>query len=63
MTKKKVTRREKAYKRNHYHLDDIITKWCIDNRTYPSKGGIEEQPLPVGYNSNSFKSSMEEDVE
>ena len=25
------------YKQCGYHPDDIITKWAVDNRTYPSK--------------------------
>lgn len=42
------------YKDCHYSADDIITKWCVDNRTYPSKYEMEEAKLPQGYSLQTF---------
>lgn len=46
------------YKNCHYSADDIITKWCVDNRTYSSNHEIEEAKIPQGYNLQNFDNSI-----
>lgn len=50
----KKVRLTEAYKKAHYDAEDIITKWCMDNRVYnnyedDNKEYMDVYSLPQGY--------------